>query len=124
MRVSTVVYQFVVISSIEEIAIEGIKLMASQTKRYKEGNSANRAVSKSCLKMPCLSSGLQHSKQQCGAKSITIYESFINRLQKFTDRYLGQASIASRDVPIEKIGADTEFKLSFTSPSIEELASS
>jgi len=30
----------------------------------------------------------------------------------------------SRDVPIEKIGANTEFKLSFTIPSIEELASS
>ena len=77
--------------------------------------------------MPWLSSGLlalQHSmKLECGAKSITIHESFINRLQKFTDRYLGQASIASRDVPIEKIGANTEFKLSFTSPSIEELAS-
>ena len=46
------------------------------------------------------------------------------RLQKFTDHYSGQASITSRDVPIEKIGANTEFKLSFTSPSIEELASS
>jgi len=46
------------------------------------------------------------------------------QLQKFADWYLGQASIASRDVPIEKIGANTEFKLSFTSPSIEELASS
>ena len=45
-------------------------------------------------------------------------------LQKFADRYLGQASITSRDVPIEKIGANTEFKLSFTSPSIEVLASS
>ena len=63
-------------------------------------------------------------KLECGAKSITIHESFINRLQKFTDRYLGQASSTSRDVPIEKIGANTEFKLSFTSPSIEELASS
>jgi hypothetical protein len=46
------------------------------------------------------------------------------RLQKFTDRYLGQASITSRDVLIEKIGANTGFKLSFTSPSIKELASS
>jgi len=99
--------------------------MASQTKRYKEGNSANRTVSKSCLKMPWLSSGLQHSKKlECGAKSITIYESFINQLQKFTDCYLGQASIASCDILIEKISANTEFKLSFTSPSIEELASS
>jgi hypothetical protein len=63
-------------------------------------------------------------KLECGAKSIAIYESFINRLQKFTDRYLGQASFASRDVPIEKISTNTKFKLSFTSPSIEELASS
>jgi len=54
-------------------------------------------------------------------KSITIYESLINRLQKFTDRYLGQASITSRDVLIKKISANTGFKLSFTS---EELASS
>jgi len=39
--------------------------------------------------------------------------------------YLGQASITSHDVPIEKIVTNTEFKLSFTSPStIEELASS
>ena len=30
----------------------------------------------------------------------------------------------SRDVPIEKIRSNTEFKLRFTSPSIEELASS
>ena len=45
-------------------------------------------------------------------------------LQKFTDWYLGQVSFASRDILIEKIGANTEFKLSFTSPSIEELASS
>jgi len=52
------------------------------------------------------------------------FESDGKQLQKFTDWYLGQASIASRDVPIEKIGANTEFKLSFTSPSIEELASS
>ena len=37
---------------------------------------------------------------------------------------MGQASITSRDVLIEKISANTEFKLSFTSPSIEELASS
>jgi len=43
-------------------------------------------------------------------------------LQKFTDCYLGQASITSRDVLIEKIGANTGFKLSFTSLSIEELA--
>jgi hypothetical protein len=46
------------------------------------------------------------------------------QLQKFTDHYLGQASITSCDVPIEKISANTEFKLSFTSPSIKELASS
>ena len=52
-----------------------------------------------------------------------VHESLINRLQKFTDRYLGQASITSRDVLIKKIGANTGFKLSFTSPSIE-LASS
>jgi hypothetical protein len=38
--------------------------------------------------------------------------------------YLGQASITSRDILVEKISANTEFKLSFTSPSIEELASS
>ena len=30
----------------------------------------------------------------------------------------------SRDIPIEKIRSNTEFKLRFTSPSIEELASS
>jgi len=64
----------------------------SQTKRYK-GNSANRAVAKSCLNMPWLSSGLlalQHSmKLECGMKSITIYESLMNRLQNLTDRYLG-----------------------------------
>ena len=100
--------------------------MASQTKMYK-GNSANRTVVKSCLNMPWLSSGLlalQHSmKLECGIKSITIYESLINQLQKFTDHYLGQASITSRDILIEKIGTNTEFKLSFTSPSIEELAS-
>jgi hypothetical protein len=68
---------------------------------------------------------LQHSiKLECGMKSITIYESLINQLQKFTDHYLGQASITSHDVLIEKISTNTEFKLSFTSPSIEELASS
>ena len=93
-----------------------------------KGNSANRAVAKSCLSMPWLSSGLlalQHSmKLECGMKSITIYESLINRLQKCTDRYLGQASITSCDVLIEKISTNTGFKLSFTSPSIEELASS
>jgi len=38
--------------------------------------------------------------------------------------YLGQASITSCDILVEKISANTEFKLSFTSPSIEELASS
>jgi len=43
---------------------------------------------------------------------------------KFTDRYLGQASITSHDIPIEKISANTEFKLSFISPSIKKLASS
>jgi len=43
-------------------------------------------------------------------------------LQKFTDWYLGQASITSCNILIEKISANTEFKLSFTSPSIEELA--
>jgi len=63
-------------------------------------------------------------KLECGMKSITIYEFLINQLQKFTDCYLGQASITSCDVPIAKIGANTEFKLSFTSPSIKELASS
>ena len=56
--------------------------MASQTKRYKEGNLANHAMTKSCLNMPWLSSGLlalQHSKKlECDIKSITIYESFIN----------------------------------------------
>jgi hypothetical protein len=52
------------------------------------------------------------------------YESFINQLQKFTDWYLGQASIMSHDILIEKISANTELKLSFTSPSIKELASS
>ena len=36
----------------------------------------------------------------------------------------GQATKRSCDLPIEKIGANTEFKPSFTSPSIEELASS
>ena len=85
-------------------------------------------MAKSCLNMPWLSSGLlalQHPmKLECGMKSITIYESLINRLQKFTDCYLGQASITSRDILIEKIGANTGFKLSFTGPSIEELASS
>ena len=30
----------------------------------------------------------------------------------------------SHGIPIEKISANTEFKVSFTSPSIEELASS
>jgi hypothetical protein len=103
--------------------------MASQTKtkRYK-GNSANRTMAKSCLNMPWLSSGLlalQHPmKLECGMKSITIYGSLINQLQKFTDHYLGQALITSRDVPIEKIGTNTGFKLSFISPSIKELASS
>ena len=38
-------------------------------------------------------------------------------LQKLTDQYLGQASNMSRDVLIEKICMNTEFKLSFTSPS-------
>ena len=56
--------------------------MASQTKR----NSANHTVAKSCLNMPWLSSrllALQHSmKLECGMKSITIYESLINQLQK------------------------------------------
>jgi len=44
------------------------------------------------------------------------------QLQEFTDQYLGQASIMSCDVLIEKISTNTEFKLSFTSPSIKELA--
>jgi len=38
----------------------------------------------------------------------------------FTDHYLGQASITSCDILIEKIGANTGFKLSFTSSSIED----
>ena len=50
--------------------------------------------------------------------SPSTYESFINQLQKLTDRYLGQASITSHDVPIEKISTNTEFKLSSTSPEL------
>jgi len=41
---------------------------------------------------------------------------------KLTDQYLGQASNMSCDIPIEKIHVNTGFKLSFTSPSIKELA--
>jgi len=54
----------------------------------------------------------------CHSLAIAIYESFINPLQEFTDHYLGQASITSCDVLIEKIGTNTEFKLGFTSPSV------
>ena len=43
---------------------------------------------------------------------------------KLTDWYLGQASNMSHDILIEKIHINTGFKLSFTSPSIKELAAS
>jgi len=42
-------------------------------------------------------------------------------MRQALDRRTGKAEFKFR---IEKIGANTEFKLSFTSPSIEELASS
>jgi hypothetical protein len=56
-----------------------------------------------------------------GIGDLSVYHALRKHLSEsvkvlnFTDRYLGQASITSRDVPIEKIGANTEFKLSFTS---------
>jgi hypothetical protein len=55
-------------------------------------------------------------------KIMSVYHFFPSRhplVQKFTDHYLGQASITSHDILIEKIGANTGFKLSFTIPSIE-----
>jgi len=47
-----------------------------------------------------------------GLAELLAWREVIKRLQKFTDRI--QVAITSRDVPIEKIGANTEFKLSFT----------
>ena len=55
-------------------------------------------------------------------QSITIYELYCKTTTKGYWPYLGQASHI-RNVPIEKIRVNMEFKLSFTSPSIEELAS-
>ena len=71
--------------------------MASQTKiRELSKNSANCAIGGTFE----------------GLAELLAWREVIKRLQKFTDRI--QVAITSRDVPIEKIGANTEFKLSFT----------
>jgi len=50
----------------------------------------NHMVAKSWVNMPQLSSGTSHVSTFKETRVwITIYESIINRLQKFIDRYLG-----------------------------------
>ena len=78
------------------LEVDGFK-MASQTKiRELSKNSAN-----------CTIGGTFE-----GLAELLAWREVIKRLQKFTDRI--QVAITSRDVLIEKFGANTEFKLSFT----------